>query len=65
MSDQLALVWLSDLLEWLERRPQREDPAEHHRRTSVRHAIKVIRWREKLLRSMDIRMEGGAANDDR
>ena len=60
MTDELALDWLYNLLEWLERRPQREDPAEHHRRTAVRHAIKVMRWREKLLRNMDIRMEGGA-----
>lgn len=60
MNDQLALDWLSDLLERLERSPQREDPAEYHRRTAVRHAIKVIRWREKLLRMMDVRMEGGA-----
>ena len=60
MSDQLALDWLSDLLEWFERSPQREDPAEYHRRTAVRHAIKVIRWREKLLRMMDVRTDGGA-----
>jgi hypothetical protein len=62
MNDQLALVWLNDLLERLERSPQREDPAEYHRRTAVRHAIKVIRWREKLLRMMDVRMDGGADN---
>lgn len=60
MNDQLALDWLSDLLERLERSPQREDPAEYHRRTAVRHAIKVIRWREKLLRMMDVRMDGGS-----
>lgn len=60
MNDQLALDWLCNLLEWLERRPQSEDPAEYRRIIAVRHAIKVMRWREKLLRSMDIRMEGGA-----
>ena len=60
MTDRQALDWLYNLLEWLERRPQREDPAEYHRRTAVRHAIKVIWWREKLLRDMDIRMDEGA-----
>lgn len=60
MNDQLALDWLSDLLERLERSQQREDPAEYHRMAAVRHAIKVIRWREKLLSLMDVRMEGGA-----
>ena len=62
MNDKLALVWLNDLLEQLERNPQCADPAEYHRRTAVRHAIKVIRWREKLLRLMDVRMEKGADN---
>ena len=62
MNDKLALVWLNDLLEQLERNPQCTDPAEYHRRTAVRHAIKVIRWREKLLRLMDVRMEEGADN---
>ena len=59
MTDKIAVLWLTVLLERLERSPQREDPAEYHIRTAVRHAIKVIRWREKLLRSMDVRMEEG------
>lgn len=54
MNDKLALVWLNDLLEQLERNPQCADPAEYYRRIAVRHAIKVIRWREKLLRLIGV-----------
>ena len=53
MNDRLALDWLYNLLEQLERSPQCADPAEYHRRAAVRHAIKVIRWREKLLRLVE------------
>lgn len=63
MNDKLALVWLNDLLEQLERNPQCADPAEYHRRTAVRHAIKVVRWREKLLRLMFGGMEEASTNE--
>ena len=63
MNDKLALVWLNDLLEQLERNPQCADPTEYYRRIAVRHAIKVVRWREKLLRLVFGGMEEGTDND--
>lgn len=63
MNDKLALVWLNDLLEQLERSPQCEDPVEYYRRIAVRHAIKVIRWREKLLRLVFGEMEKVPTNE--
>lgn len=57
MNDGLALMWLNDLLGKLERSPTATHPEEYHRITAVRHAIKVIRWRERLLQKMDVKME--------
>lgn len=57
MNDGLALMWLNDLLGKLERSPNATYPEEHNRIQAVRHAIKVIRWRERLLQKMDVKME--------
>ena len=62
MNDGLALMWLTDLLGKLERGPRAEDPAEHNRIQAVRHAIKVIKWRQRLRKrlsfALDMDMEG-------
>ena len=57
MNDGLALMWLNDLLGKLERSPTATHPEEDRRINAVRHAIKVIRWRERLLQKMDVKME--------
>ena len=52
MTDELALMWLNDLLWELEHSPNATHPEKHNQIQAVRHAIKVIRWRERLLEKL-------------